>query len=148
MARISLKIRNSNWETVAFLLIFDLIKRTGSKSFVRSDLMKGIDKAVGWLRQLNHKNHPAHPEETLQRTIQNLRDKDYILFHGQGEYELTDPGLSECNRVAKEFITGIDESILKCQEDHLIENVEKLKELTQGMSLEEIQRVFKGNENS
>ncbi len=39
-----------------------------------------------------HKKMPKHPEETLQRTMQNMRDKNWIKFLGKGEYELTDEG--------------------------------------------------------
>ena len=42
---------------------------------------------------MGHKKDPGSLENTLQRTIQNLRDKGYIDFLGSGEYHLTVKGL-------------------------------------------------------
>lgn len=130
MSRISLKIRKSNWETVAFLIIHKFLRVTGKK-FYRIELMRAenIDNAVDWLKQLNHKKYPKHPEETLQRTIQNLRDKGFIVFHGQGEYELTKAGVEECRRVASEFGQDIDEAIELRKEDHKTELLEEVKKM-------------------
>ena len=142
-----LLIRKSNWETVAFLLIYDFLKTTGRR-FVRSQLIRteNIDKAVKWLQHLNHKKYPEHPEETLQRTIQNLRDKGYIIFYGQGEYELTESGIYECERVANQLnvqIADIDETIQMVKEKHDIETIEKTKEIIKTLSPEEIQSLLK-----
>ncbi len=147
MRKISLKIRNSNWETVAFLLIYDFFKNH-RKRFNRSELMRteNIDKAVKWLQHLNHKKYPEHPEETLQRTIQNLRDKDFIIFHGQGEYELTKPGIEECQRVASELnvqASNIDETIEVIKNEYESETIEKAAEILKGLSPDEIYNIFK-----
>ena len=45
-------------------------------------LSKHLDLAVNFSRILKHKKDPRRPEETLQRTIQNLRDKGLIEFLG------------------------------------------------------------------
>ncbi len=147
MAKISLKIRNSNWETVAFLLIYDFLKTTG-KCFIRSELMRleNLDKAVNWLQHLNHKKDPKNPEETLQRTIQNLRDKGYITFHGQGEYELTNPGVEECERVARELnvqVADVDETIQMIKEEYNAETTEKARKIIAELSPEEINSILK-----
>ncbi|MCF6247205.1 MAG: hypothetical protein L3J69_07565 [Desulfobacula sp.] len=152
MTKISLKIRKSNWETIAFLLIYDFLKTTG-KYFVRSELMRmeNIDKAVNWLKHLNHKKHPEHPEETLQRTIQNLRDKGYIIFHGQGEYELTQPGIKECKRVARELnvqVSDIDETIQVVKNDYKVETIEKAKEIMKQLTPEQMKSVLQKVNNS
>jgi Mn-dependent DtxR family transcriptional regulator len=108
--------------------------------------MENLDKAVNWLQHLNHKKYPQHPEETLQRTIQNLRDKGYIIFHGQGEYELTDSGIEECKRVAYELnvqVADIDETIQMVKEEYNTETIEKAREIIGKLSPEEIENVLK-----
>jgi hypothetical protein len=146
MTTISLKVRNSNWETVAFLLIYDFLRTTG-KAFSRSELMRteNMDKAVKWLQHLNHKKYPTHPEETFQRTIQNLRDKGFIIFHGQGEYELTKEGIEECRRVANELnvrLTSMDDTVEMIRAKFEAETVEKVREILKGMSPEEIRELL------
>jgi len=147
MKKISLKIRNSNWETVAFLIIYDFLRTTG-KRFNRSELIRteNIDKAVKWLQHLNHKKYPEHPEETLQKTIQNLRDKGFIIFHGQGEYELTKPGIEECQRVANDLnvqASNIDETIEVIKNEYESETIEKATEILKGLSPDEIYNILK-----
>jgi hypothetical protein len=147
MKKISLKIRDSNWETVAFLIIYEFSRTTG-KHFSRSELMKpgNIDKAVKWLQHLNHKNFPTHPEETFQKTIQNLRDKGFIIFHGQGEYELTKLGIEECRRVANELnvqVSSMDETVKMVKANYEAETMEKVKEILEGMSPDEISELLK-----
>lgn len=149
MYRISLKIRKSNWETVAFLLIYDFLTTTG-KHFVRPDLMKNVDKSVDWLQHLNHKKNPEHPEETLQRTIQNLRDKGYIIFHGQGEYELTELGITECYRVADELnvqFMDIDNIIQTVKEEYNVESIEKAEALIKKLSPDQIKMILEKLKN-
>ena len=83
----------SNWECVAFCLIREILVGR-NVYFSRSELMSysNLDLAIKLLALLGHKAKPKHPEETLQRTIQNLRDKGFIDFLGQGEYKLTRSG--------------------------------------------------------
>jgi DNA-binding PadR family transcriptional regulator len=143
MKRILLQVRKSNWETVAFLLFYDFLITTGKK-FTRSALMRSdnIDKVVKWLTRLNHKAHPEHPEQSLQRKIQDLRNKGFIVFHGNGEYELTDDGVAECHRVANEFISqigSIDDTIEEFKHLHLINyaSIDDIREETRKMSSKE-----------
>ena len=147
MKTISLKIRDSNWETVAFLIIHEFV-RTAGKHFFRSDLMKteNIGKAVKWLQYLNHKKFPTHPEETFQKTIQNLRDKGFIIFHGQGEYELTKLGIEECRRVANELnvqVSSMDETVKMVKSNYEAETMEEVKAILKGMSPDEISELLK-----
>ncbi|MBI5141600.1 MAG: hypothetical protein HZA20_05335 [Nitrospirae bacterium] len=87
------RITGSNWETIAFLLI-NKILIAQNPFFSRSKLMscENMTLAIRFSNLLGHKKAPDHPEETLQRTIQNLRDKGYIDFLGRGEYKLTESG--------------------------------------------------------
>ena len=73
----------SNWQFILY--------------FMRSELMAdaNINSAIKFLKLFGHKKHPKNPTETIQRTIQNLRDKGYIDFLGQGEYRLTVSGKDE-----------------------------------------------------
>jgi hypothetical protein len=86
----------SNWENMAFYLIEKNLN--GSEIVYRRDIFSNDDlyyfsDEFGPL--LGHKKKPIHPEETLQRTIQNLRDKGFLNFLGQGEYQLTTQGRSQ-----------------------------------------------------
>ena len=81
---------NSNWETIAFILINRVVGR--NSLFNRMQLIKNIDTVVSLSALLGHKKNPDHPEETLQRTLQNMRDKGFIDFLGAGEYKLTPAG--------------------------------------------------------
>jgi DNA-binding PadR family transcriptional regulator len=47
------------------------------------------------LTVLGHKKRPQHPEKTIQTTLQNMRDKNWITFFGQGDYKITDDGYKE-----------------------------------------------------
>ena len=60
----------SNLETIAFLIINN-ITNGNLIVFYRKNLMSNIDLAINLSRVLGHKKYPEHPEETLQRTIQN-----------------------------------------------------------------------------
>ena len=84
----------SNWEIIAFVLINRLLVGN-NPYFSRSEFMtqKNLDFAVKLTRVLNHKENPQHPDKTLQRTIQNLRDQGYIEFLGKGEYKLSKDGV-------------------------------------------------------
>jgi DNA-binding PadR family transcriptional regulator len=84
----------SNWEVVAFYLIEPLVSER-NRRFSRSAIMKDATELYPLLRILGHKKDPSSPEQTLQKTLQNMRDKKWIYFLGggyTGEYELTDEG--------------------------------------------------------
>lgn len=90
-----------NWETVASVLTRKILVGN-SPYFSRSELVttEHLDFAGRLLSFFGHKKKPEHPENTLQRTIQNMRDKGFIEFHGNGEYELTNSGYKEMERLA------------------------------------------------
>ncbi|MDA8172207.1 MAG: hypothetical protein M0Z48_10335 [Nitrospiraceae bacterium] len=90
-------IKKSNWETVAFLLINKILGRRNFP-FERPGLMSAanLQAAVIFLMLLGHKENPTHPEQSLQSTIQKMRDKGYIEFcDGRGKYKLTEVGYNE-----------------------------------------------------
>lgn len=100
-------ITSSNWETIAFILI-DKVLVLNNPHFTRTQIMSSdnMDSAITISKILGHKKRPTHPEETLQKTIQNLRDKGYIEFFGQGEYKLTEDGFKKMKeeiQAAKHF---------------------------------------------
>jgi len=85
----------SNWEFVAWFLIDQCITDR-DRSFTRAQIMrKNYDDIYDLLILLGHKKHPQHMEETIQKTLQNMRDKNWIIFLGQGDYMLTNEGYSE-----------------------------------------------------
>ncbi len=96
--------RNSNWETIAFLIIYGVTQ--GERKIVeRAQIMSpgNLDASINFLKDLGHKSNPTSPEQTLQKTLQNLRDKKYIDFLGSGSYKLTLDGHKEMLRVVEEF---------------------------------------------
>jgi hypothetical protein len=92
----------SNWEFIAFIILNHLataknhvISRSEIMTIQNLTLAEKITEAFG------HKSNPKHPDKTLQRTLQNMRDKGYIDFLGVGEYRLTEKG-AEIARVIGE----------------------------------------------
>jgi len=83
----------SNWESVAFVIIGEILVAKSS-SFSRSEIMKfsTLENARKLLMFFGHKKDPSRLENTLQRTIQNLRNKGFIKFLGHGDYILTEEG--------------------------------------------------------
>lgn len=100
------------WETMAFLCINKLIGED-NREFYRSQLMSAdmLNFAVKLTGALGHKENPQKPEETLQRTIQNMRDKKYITFLERGKYRLTMEGYNEMLKTVKEFQDSINNLI-------------------------------------
>ena len=85
----------SNWEFVTWYLIDQCITEN-NRSFTRTQLFRrNYEEIYDILILLGHKKHPQHMEETIQRTLQNMRDKDWIIFLGQGDYRLTNEGYGE-----------------------------------------------------
>ena len=92
----------SNWQDLIFIIIKKLL--VGNNPFFnRAELMrsKNLDIAVNLSEIFGHKKRPKHPEETLQRVLQNMRDKGFIEFLGKGEYKLTKTGYIEMEAVHK-----------------------------------------------
>lgn len=102
------------WKGVAFLLISKLTSKS-QPHFSRSDLMKPerLDLAVKFLDIFGHKKNPTNSEETLQKTIQNLRDEGHIDFLGNGEYKLSKSGfekIDEAQSLMQEFLAKNDKT--------------------------------------
>jgi hypothetical protein len=72
---------NSNWEFVAFYLIEPFITER-NRQFKRTQVVneRTLGNALLFLDVLGHKKQPEHPEKTLQKTLQNMRDKGWIKF--------------------------------------------------------------------
>lgn len=85
----------SNWEFVTWNLIDPHITEK-DQSFSRSQIFRSnYDEIYDLLILLGHKKRPQFPEQTIQKTLQNMRDKNWITFLGQGDYKLTKGGYSE-----------------------------------------------------
>ncbi|KAF0154039.1 MAG: hypothetical protein FD159_2703 [Syntrophaceae bacterium] len=86
----------SNWEFVIWYLISAIISPTKDHRFSRQKLLrKNYDDVYDILILQGHKKRPQHTEETIQKTLQNMRDKNWIIFLGSGEYKLTSEGVNE-----------------------------------------------------
>jgi len=82
----------SNWEFVVWYLINSCVTEK-HRDFTRSEIIRKDYKNIySLLTVLGHKKRPRHPEETIQKTLQNMRDKSWIEFLGQGDYKVTDDG--------------------------------------------------------
>lgn len=80
----------SNWEFNTFYLINHCVSEK-YRQFSRNEIMKNLGEIYGLMAFYGHKENPKHPEETLQKTLQNMRDKNWVKFLDyRGEYELTD----------------------------------------------------------
>lgn len=103
-------VRRSNWETIAFLLINDILSGH-ERVFKRSEVMSPdlLDVAIKRAISLGHKRNPMHPEETLQKTLQNLRDKGFVDFLGRGDYKLTVSGYNKMSEVVTEYRDVVEE---------------------------------------
>lgn len=91
----------SNWEVVIFYLIQPFVNET-KRHFSRSKMLgRNYDKIYIILAALlDHKKNPTSIEQTIQKTLQNMRNKGWIKFLRaySGEYELTDQGFEELKR--------------------------------------------------
>ena len=94
----------SNWEIIVFIIISKLIVGN-NLYFRRSEIMTSdnIKLAEMLSTALGHKIKPRHPEETMQRTLQNMRDKAFIKFLGRGEYQLTNDGFNSMRIIAEKY---------------------------------------------
>lgn len=85
----------SNWEFVVWYLVEPCVTEN-HLDFTRSEILrKNYDDVYQLLKVFGHKKSPQHIEQTIQKTLQNMRDKGWILFLGQGDYKLTDKGYKE-----------------------------------------------------
>jgi hypothetical protein len=85
----------SNWEFMAFYLIEQYVDKV-NRGFKRTQIIndRNLGEVLSMLGDiLGHKRKPEHPSETMQRTLQNMRNKGWIDFlTNQGDYRLTDAG--------------------------------------------------------
>ncbi|MEI6125086.1 MAG: hypothetical protein WCQ99_00895 [Pseudomonadota bacterium] len=91
-----------NWEIAAFYLISCLTNES-KRNFTRHQIMNNIDEIIPMLIGFGHKKKPAHPEETLQKTLQNMRDKRWIEFLERGDYKLTQSGFDKLQELKKDL---------------------------------------------
>jgi hypothetical protein len=90
----------SNWELVVFYLISPFVSET-KRRFSRNRILgSNYDEIYIILAFLGHKKKPTSIEQTIQKTLQNMRDKGWIEFLRaySGEYELTNLGYEELKR--------------------------------------------------
>jgi len=94
----------SNWEIIVFIIISKLIVGNNFY-FMRSEIMtaENIKLAETISAALGHKIKPQHPEETIQRNLQNMRDKGFIKFLGNGKYKLTNEGFNSMRIIAENY---------------------------------------------
>ena len=95
----------SRWKEVMSSIDIDSMKRDISVIYGKLLLLNSlfpdeytntsIDLAIDFSHILGHKKNPEHPEETLQKTIQNLRNKGFIEFLGNGKYILSEDGYNK-----------------------------------------------------
>jgi hypothetical protein len=83
----------ANWEMVAFVIINKLLVGN-NRRISRSEIMtlENLSLAEFVTGVLGHRRNPKCAEQTLQRTLQNMRDKGFIDFLGNGEYRITEIG--------------------------------------------------------
>jgi predicted transcriptional regulator len=87
--------RKSNWEFVVWYLVDPYVTEK-HREFTRSEILQeNYEEIYQLLKVVGHKKRPEHIEQTIQKTLQNMRDKNWILFFGQGDYKLTDEGYKE-----------------------------------------------------
>ena len=100
----------TNWEFTALLLIKRLLIGN-NLDFSRSELItdRNLNTAIKFLTIFGHKKLPNKPVETLQRTIQNLRDQGYIDFLGQGEYRLTKKGYETISKIDSDILQAFNQ---------------------------------------
>jgi len=86
---------SSNWVTMVFLLIYKQTCEGKVSQFSRTQLLNpsNIKLITDFSILIGHKHSPEHIEETIQRTLQDLRDEGSIIFWGNGEYEITSQGI-------------------------------------------------------
>ena len=76
-----------------------------------------------------HKKNPKEAENTLQRTVENMRDKGWIDFLGRGDYRLTDKGHKELLAQRKN-ITEVRDTIRSLSP----EDLNRLRELAEKLA--------------
>ena len=93
----------SNWEAVVFWILHRFVLEPNT-TFSRSQIMRqdNFDYALRLLGALGHNERSETPENTIQATIQKMRDHGHMLFLGDGRYQLTDKGFERMQLAEKE----------------------------------------------
>lgn len=94
----------STWEIIAFIIL-DHLATAKNHVVSRSEIMtiQNLTLAEKVTKALGHKSNPKHPDKTLQRTLQNMRDKGYIDFLDWGEYQLTEKGAEIARIIGEQY---------------------------------------------
>ncbi len=93
-----MRLTNSNWEAAIFCIVNEIADNKGY--FSRQEMITSHYKDMALAFSLIHlqKKNPKHIEETIQRSLQNMRDKDFVNFLGDGQYRLTEAGKIEMKK--------------------------------------------------
>jgi hypothetical protein len=82
----------SNWQFVIFYLIEHLVNEN-IRDFSIFDITWNVEDIYLLLAIHGHEQKPKHLRNSLLRTLQTMRDKQWINFHAhKGEYDLSDEG--------------------------------------------------------
>jgi hypothetical protein len=81
-----------NWELLVWSLVEPHITEKCHRFSSAQIIREKYESIYQTLKVLGHKKAPKAPEATMRRTLENMRDKGWVKFYGQGEYELTDDG--------------------------------------------------------
>lgn len=99
------KRADSNWEFIIFTLLREILANNPNRVFYRKELMsnKYLLKAEEISKDHGHKEDAQKIEQTMQRTLQNMRDKvdgGWVKFSvggHSGQYRLTPLGVKTMN---------------------------------------------------
>ena len=147
MRILKIGIRKSNWEVLAFVL-FNHFATTIGRDFSRSQLMtsSNLEYIVRTLCRFRHKKDMEQAEASLQNAIQELRDDGYLLFHGHGDYSLTEEGIIEGKRVMEGLgasnMLQAESSLKSIAESRKEEESQQALELLKNLTPEELARVL------
>jgi DNA-binding PadR family transcriptional regulator len=106
-----------NWELLIWSLIEPHISEKCHRFSSAQIMREKYESIYKTLKVLGHKKAPKAPEATMRRTLENMRDKGWIEFYGQGEYELTENGYN--------YLVSLKESIGMLKE--LSKNIENIE---------------------
>ena len=82
----------SNWQFIVFYLIEHIVNDS-IRNFSIFDITWNVEDIYLLLAIHGHKQKPKYLRNSLLRTLQTMRDKQWIIYHAhRGEYDLTDEG--------------------------------------------------------
>jgi hypothetical protein len=111
----------SNWQFVVFNLIEPLVSEN-NRYFSSSQIIWSAEEIHLLLAIRGHEERPKNPERILAKTLQNMRNKNWINFvNYRGEYELRDEGykilfkikptIQEIRRNKAEYLKQAEETL-------------------------------------